>query len=449
VKQSHGSSWINEIASAAPRNDRLRIVFLLILVSLSVFSSESSAKLSLKTECSKTEIFQGENTLCEFILYSEEPFLIAEVAKFPEFRGFWSENRALTQGQIQLIPKGPGNPMRFCLIGAYLITPIVKKGDSQIIGMKLIVRTQDAAGKAAQIILESEPPALKIKQLPPAPAGKIFSSAVGQFFLEGQDNISYKNGEPVSFQLAIRGEGNFPEINRIPLKLPEGVELVSERSFLDGITPTTSKFFEYTVIIRKNVSWEWPAIEWSFFNPPLRQYQTVSTKPIHFKVTIDDKIQANPFEVPLRPPSREGSLYSEWGKSPLYWILLLIAAFLILYEPIWFRLKTKFYNFRQNPTKLFRKRRRRIERQLTQGDITGFLKEVDSLIFEELKRTFPGGGNPSIKELLAFAHANLPQQQVQSIERLFQLYRELTYSPESPEVPQPDYLLSLFKKAVP
>ena len=79
-------------------------VLLLGVLACGVGRAEISLSQRFVTEFSKNPVYQGETVTAHFVLYAMEDRVEVEVAKFPEFRGFWSENTALRQGPMMLLP---------------------------------------------------------------------------------------------------------------------------------------------------------------------------------------------------------------------------------------------------------------------------------------------------------------------------------------------------------
>src|SRR5690606_27213740 len=99
------------------------------------------ARVELRMEFTKDEIYEGEHVLCNFILSAESSGVEVEVAKFPEFRGFWSENLALRQGPLPLSPDFERPGWNRTIIGSYLLTSMVGRENPEIVPMKLVLKS--------------------------------------------------------------------------------------------------------------------------------------------------------------------------------------------------------------------------------------------------------------------------------------------------------------------
>ena len=122
------------------------------------------------TELSKNKIYEGEQIQCHFVLYASDATLNVEVEKFPEFRGFWSENLALRQGPLGLMPSEDSRYPRKILIGTYAITPMVGHSGSRVTPMHIAIKPMFES-PLEEIVLDSEMPEFEIRPLPPLPAG--------------------------------------------------------------------------------------------------------------------------------------------------------------------------------------------------------------------------------------------------------------------------------------
>src|SRR5688572_23613940 len=104
----------------------VRTAYILLALSLAL-SARAEEKFGFQTECLKPEIFVGESVTCSFVLISSDEVVDVEVAKFPEFRGFWSDNLALRQGPIPLMSGLWGDGIRKGVVGTYSLIPMLDK----------------------------------------------------------------------------------------------------------------------------------------------------------------------------------------------------------------------------------------------------------------------------------------------------------------------------------
>lgn len=237
-----------------------------------LLSSVAVAEMQMVTECNKKEIYFGQNVTCDFLIVSDHSPVEVEVMKFPEFRGFWSENIALRQGPIALgWPSGP-SAVRKGLVGSYIITPILGRANPKVLPMKVSV-LGEAEGN---FVLESSPPELKIKELPKLPPSiqpEDFIGAVGDFYIAIENKeLEFHPDEPISLRIQLQGEGNFAEVNEIPYIVPKGIEILSKRSYQIGGRGLAAKIYDFRMLIKGTKDVTIPARQIYFFNPTLGKY---------------------------------------------------------------------------------------------------------------------------------------------------------------------------------
>jgi hypothetical protein len=252
------------------------------LLALLVFGPTSAqAGLRLVTEYSKAKVYRGETFTCQFVLYADASSVETEVSKFPEFRGFWSENTTLRQGPTFLVPD-PFDGIRKTIIGSYNLTAMLGNSPVQISPMKLVVKILTAAGDV-ETSLTSEVPPLNVLPLPPVPPelAPSFGGAVGNLLLTAQtDPQRFFPEEPVTIRHFLTGTGNFPDVGSIRLNLPPEARVVSQRSSNRNTLGYAAKVFETTLLVDSNQNVTVPSAEFTRFNPSLGRYETARTDPI-------------------------------------------------------------------------------------------------------------------------------------------------------------------------
>src|SRR4051812_49050688 len=125
----------------------VRLALILFFICIYAFG-----EVRLVTECRRKQIYYGENVICDYEVIANESPIDVEVVKFPEFRGYWSDNLALRQGPIVLgWPAGSGG-LRRGLVGTYIITPML--GRSKPIMMPMKISVASVHGQESSLLLE-------------------------------------------------------------------------------------------------------------------------------------------------------------------------------------------------------------------------------------------------------------------------------------------------------
>lgn len=320
---------------------------------LSAMLFAQDTPVSVELHFSKPRVYVGEQVIAEFYVVSSSPHVDVEVVKFPEFRGFWSENQALRQGLLPMLPvseKLPKLPIwgqhRFQvpatkfkgLVGAYSLIPMLMKKDWKIEPMKVLVRGDGAEDK----ILTHAVPALPILELPAPPSlfhAKSFFGAVGTFRVEmDQTEIGFRDNEAASVRVGLVGEGNFSEIDNLPLSLPAIVEPVSTRTFTNAHAGTGMKSFEWDVVVHSDQDFSIDESNFCFFNPKTEKYEFTQIPKLRF-AKLPPLPSVSP-EVHLRTRGTEAHWSKTFSlqKSFLFWgaQALLFAFYLFQLFPLLF-----------------------------------------------------------------------------------------------------------------
>ncbi|MSP18713.1 MAG: hypothetical protein EXR74_03995 [Bdellovibrionales bacterium] len=401
-----------------------------------------ASEIKFVMDCGVKEAYAGQPLLCQFIIISSETLLDVEVVKFPEFRGYWSENLSLRQGPIGLLPFRSGSEFKKQgVVGSYLIHKMVDKRDSEIIPMKITVKSRSFFGNSGaqeSQILQSESPPLKIYPLPLIPLQlrqHPFIGMVGNFyFINSEISVPYRPEEPLQLKITLQGRGNFSEINTLPLQLPENSEIISHRSLTYGIGETPTKTFEYSILIKK----EPPPIHdlgsLLFFDPGKLSYQKLKFPQVKFiRMPLVEQEKPISFSLPKPESNWSPSFYVSrsrffWG-AQIFLVVLLLSFRFFLSKQKAKQLKTASPAYQRQ---LLWKNAFIAQRS---GDSTTFVQLATAIFIDLLKeKTSPlnirSSHYPTKKQFLLMAKPTVSKEQLGHIELLFKQYDKL-YSPEA------------------
>lgn len=411
----------------------VKALYITALLFASAAHAEDTA-MGFQTECSKTEVFEGETVSCSFIIASSEDVIDVEVAKFPEFRGFWSENVALRQGPIPLMSGLIGDSVRKGIIGTYTLIPMVGKPDASIEPMKIVVRRPLSAIEA-ELVVNSEPASLKIKPLPPVPPeyeAAAFQGAVGSFsILVETHEVAFRKDEPSMIRISLQGEGNFPEINELKLSLPEHTDVLSRRAITQGSGQYSVKTFEITVAPHTEEDFSTAATPFLYFNPLQKKYDKLLIPEIRFVKAPSSAAPAETLKepLPLRDYETEWSNYAPLHHSFAFWavqLLLLIVSLALIVKQI-----GEDYFRRQAQSPRFQRRLRAevAVAALGQGGVELFLRIADEIAYEILieEAKLPSGISRS--QALTRAKGKVAPERLNAIESLCRAHETYAYSP--------------------
>jgi hypothetical protein len=293
----------------------------------------SGREFWIEAEVDNSNPYLGEQIIYTFRLYQATNFFGQPDYNPPSFTDFWS-SEILVQPHFDA--EADGNQ--------YLVTEIrtalfpANLGSITIEPATLVI---PGGVFNPDIKLETNPVQVEVKPLPDG-APDDFSGAVGQYEIEASLSESVvKVNEPVTLRIEIGGTGNIQTITE-----PELPELTNWRVFESQTSTTTEnnedkvrgkRTYERLVVPSRPGEQTFPAINFSYFDPQVAAYQTVSSEPIPLTVLPDDSAQTPPLIVDtddndrlpveligadirhIKPVPSSLTSVSQW--SPLIWTI--------------------------------------------------------------------------------------------------------------------------------
>jgi hypothetical protein len=255
----------------------------------------SKDNLFVRLSLDKTNVSKGEQLRATIKLYISPniPLNGFDDVKLPSYEGFWTKEidvpqqinftREVYNGKIYqvgvlkktiLFPQQTGN----IKIDPFEITCLVRQR----------VRAQQGffddffdSYRVVKAKVVSDPVTVSVKDLPNQPAN--YSGAVGSFNLNADlDKTDVKSNDAVTLKLTVTGSGNLGLINPPKIELPQDFEAyepkTTEHSVASDNGLNGSVTFEYLFIPRFAGNFTIPPVEFVYFNPSTRQYETKTTK---------------------------------------------------------------------------------------------------------------------------------------------------------------------------
>lgn len=140
-----------------------------------------------------------------------------------------------------------------------------------------------------EITVASAPAAFTVLALPTAGRPADFTGAVGHFTVSS--DVSERQtmaGDPITLRLHVAGAGNFDRVNAHMLQNPDHWTTYAPKATFkpaDQVGYRGEKTFEQPVIARTSGSESLPALDFSWFDPTTRRYETAQTAPLRVQVT--------------------------------------------------------------------------------------------------------------------------------------------------------------------
>ena len=146
-------------------------------------------------------------------------------------------------------------------------------------------------GRRYPVERSTEPVKMTIKPLPVVGKPEGFTGAVGKYTMDVLAKpTKLKVGDPITLAINIRGEGNIQTIGE-PLLAPEGMKDFKAYNFEAKVTITGrgrgikgEKLFNKVIEPQSEDSGVIPGISFSYFDPELEKYKTITHAPIPIEV---------------------------------------------------------------------------------------------------------------------------------------------------------------------
>lgn len=254
----------------------------------------------------RTSLYKGEPLGVTIKLYTRVPLAGIEGEKLPQFNGFWTQELGVDKYEWQR-EKYNDKVYDARVIKEYLLYP-QRSGVLQIEQLDLNVVAQLVTETRRQSVFDdffgggqsvenvrrkvaSRPISIKVNELP-AGAPADFTGAVGKFTLNGEvSNTQLSANSAATYTVRINGNGNMPLIQPLVLTLPTSFEqynVKTTESLNNTISGTSGyKQFEYPFIARGGGDFTINPVTFSYFDPSLKQYVTLSTNSYQMKVSSD------------------------------------------------------------------------------------------------------------------------------------------------------------------
>ncbi len=266
--------------------------------------ANSSDDLYIKASVNKSQVYQGEQIIATYQLYTRVSIAGNELVKNADLNGFWSQDIDLGESQWTQEIIG-GYRWRVATIRKIVLFP-QRSGDLEIdpLEMKFIVQQRVQGGGQSvfdqffgrveniEYSLKSKP--IKIKVLPypePKPVG--FEGAVGNLeMVVDVTNNEVKANEAVNIKVKISGKGNINLIENPKINFPSDFETYDPK-IIDNVKTTAvgvsgTKVFDFLVIPRHEGQFKLDPITFIYFNPATKKYTTITSDPININVLKND-----------------------------------------------------------------------------------------------------------------------------------------------------------------
>jgi hypothetical protein len=405
--------------SSKPKNDNTTAV-----------SNEEIAKnLFIRATIDKSKVYQGEQVTVTYKLYTRLNIAAQmSVDKLPQYQGFWAEEIETPNNINFTTEVVDGRQFRVGILKKAALFP-TQTGKLEVTPLALTIPIQvekkrnpnniwddffgDPFGRAQVVEYAAKSNTLKVDVIPLPDNNKpaSFKGAVGRYdFSASLDKSVTKTNEPINLNLKITGTGNISLLDFPQFDVPNGFEKydpkVDEQINRKGII-NGSKEADYLLIPRIAGTREIPSIEFSYFDPAKRSYQTIKSKSFSVKIEQGTNIPSGPvasdqqavqqldtdiryIKTSFNDIGRENDLLIE---RPGFWAATLLPFLAALGLIGWKRKQDKLSGNIQllkysKAEKVARKRFKKAKKYLEQSNIELFYSEISEALFGYLEDKF-------------------------------------------------------------
>jgi hypothetical protein len=390
-------------------------------------SNEEIAKnLFIRATIDKNKVFLGEQVTVTYKLYTRLNIASQmSVDKLPQYQGFWAEeletarNISFTREVIDGQQYSVGLLKRAALFpnqaGKLEVTPFELSIPIQVQKKKNPNNVWDdffgdPFGRAEIVEYQAKSNLLKVDVLPLPEDNKpaSFRGAVGRFdFSATLDKQKTKTNEPINLKFEISGTGNIKLLELPPFELPNGFEKYDpkvDEQIDRGGKISGEKKAEYLLIPRVAGTREISPIEFSYFDPEKKSYQTIKSKSFSVNilqgegnVEMANQQSVEQLESDIRFIKTRFDDVEKQSEillfRPVFWVMSVVPFLASLVLIGWKRKQDKLSGNQQllrysKAEKIARKRFKTAKKLLDQNNVELFYSEISQALFGYLEDKF-------------------------------------------------------------
>jgi len=265
-------------------------------------TADLSKSLFLRAVADQTTVYQGQQVLLSYRLYTRVGIVDSRLDKLPDLTGFWSQDVKENQQQAQWrVETYKGQKYNVADVRQSILFP-EHSGDIKIapFEMTFIARVAEPSNdimdqffgspyKDVKHNTKSAPLVIHVKPLPESakPAG--FTGAVGKFSMTADlDKTELKANESLTYKVKVTGSGNIKLLKDLGVNFPPDFEKYDPK-ITDTVTETAkgvsgSRLYTFLVIPRHQGEYTIDPVQFSYFNPSTGKYVVLAGSPFKVKV---------------------------------------------------------------------------------------------------------------------------------------------------------------------
>lgn len=411
----------------------------------------ANESLSVQLEVDRTEVFEGEQIVASWYIYTRGNLMSLDRLKFPDLKGFWKEiiEEVPALNFTQEIINGV--PYRKALLASHALFPI-KPGTSIIDEYKIKGTVQIPTNPFSQFGMgqpytfsrASERVKIKVNPLPTEGRPGDFSGAVGQFDVQASvEGNQFPVNQPFLFKVRFEGAGNAKLIELPTLNLPQGVEVYETKSeskyFKNG---RSYKEFQVLIIPRQEGALTIPAMSFSMFDPQAKKYISRSTTEISLKIVpgastgnmAADRVNSEKPAAPQKKVLKLPEVVTAWSsaRNPLSDYSFGIV-FLFIFSILGWKAKKEFAwgQKKKDLKQELQKRQKKVMQAFEQSDWRAVGTQMTNIFYYILGDVSGvGGANLEISRLLDQAPPSLRRELGADLTKYIEVFQVMSFAPE-------------------
>ena len=376
----------------------------------------SGNQLYIKATTNKRKIYQGQQILVTYKLFTRVDLASTEFSKNPSLNGFWTEDlKVNSKFKREIID---GISYNVATVKKALLTA-QKSGELQIdpIEIRTQVRVQNRNMKrdpfdpfsmfnqysTIEKVVSSKPITINVEPLP-TPKPTHFYGGVGIFKMDVEvDNKSIKANEAINLKITISGNGNLALLKPFDIAFPPDFEVydpkITDKTFSAKTHTAGKKIFEYLLIPRFKGDYEIPAISYAYFDYTTKEYKSIRSAKIPITVlkgeeqesgiTLVNKEKVKLLNNDIRYIKTETNLQekgSYFYKSNLFWVLFILPILLFVSLIAYFKITNRrdensVFNKSRKATNIAQKRLKNAQKHLNMNEKELFFEDIEKSLW--------------------------------------------------------------------
>jgi len=263
--------------------------------------ADLSKSLFIKAVADQTSVYQGQQVLLTYRLYTKVGIVDSRLDKLPDLTGFWSQEVKDQQQQAQWrvetykgVKYNVADVRQTILFaehsGNITIDPFEMTFIARIPAPARDIMDQFFGSyKDVKYGVKSTPLVIHVKPLPENGRPEGFSGAVGNFTVSADaDKTELKANESLTYKVKVSGSGNLKLLKELNVSFPPDFEKYDPK-ITDTITESVrgvsgSRIYSYLVIPRHQGDFTIDPLHFSYFNPATGKYVLLSARSFKVKV---------------------------------------------------------------------------------------------------------------------------------------------------------------------